>query len=148
MQGNALKPGGLLHKGTKTTIMLRSVIGNCEIPEEEYSEALDCMLSKYCNEEKPALDFMKNCKVKNFMNYEKTQRPIPLKDPPMLRIPLRHKRTESAGSQDRTKVLSVSGLGLTPSHAIKTEVVNRSTRLVLDTTARTFGLVLLCQAEF
>jgi hypothetical protein len=60
---------------------------------------------------------------------------------------LRHKRTESLGSQDRTKLPSVSGRVHSPEHGKHLEVINKSTKVELDTTAKTFELVYWSYSE-
>ena len=87
---------------------------NCEVPEEEKSEELEMALSRYSSDTKPALEFMKNYKRMDFKSFVKDPEEHLEGNLTALALPIKHRRTESLNSQDKTRLHSHSGLGISP----------------------------------
>lgn len=117
MARNQATVGG--HQRSVSDMPLRSITFNCEVPDEDNSEGLDRVLSRYSNDLKPALDFMKYSKNMEFKSFVKEDQQK-ISQTSVLVIPFSRK-SESLNSQDKTRVVSHSGHHLSPDRAAKQE---------------------------
>lgn len=92
------------------------MIANCDLPDDDSPEALDEMLTRYSNDFKPALHFMKTYKYMDFKILKKElELPVLVETKAALALPKYHRKTESLNSQERTRLVSQSGALPSPS---------------------------------